>query len=83
MISYFLIGILIMAVYGMYAHVMMLENELRICRKQIKEIDAMQQNQNVSIVKLMYHQSIRCEDYEAAKVIKEKMGKDFNFYKMM
>jgi hypothetical protein len=83
MISYFLIGILIMAVYGIFAYARMLENELRICRNQIKEIDKMQQNQNVSLIKLMYHQSIRCEDYEAAKVIKEKMGKDFNFYKMM
>lgn len=49
--------------------------------KRIKEFKRIQDDQNIVIVKLMFHTAKELEDYETCNKIKERMGSKFEFYK--
>jgi len=51
--------------------------------KKVSQIDKIQGDQNIGIIKLMYHTSISIEDYETTKKIKDTMGKECDFNKFM
>ena len=75
-VSTFIFVVLLYDLYYIRKKLISLENK-------IKEIEAINHSQNVSLVRLMYHKSIELEDYEATKVITDNMPKDFNFNKLM
>jgi hypothetical protein len=78
-----MINVLLIFTLLMFCFCMVLLYYIYVLEDEVKRLDSVQKSQNTSIITLLYHQSIRCEDYEATKKIKELMGKDFNFYKMM
>lgn len=50
-------------------------------KSKVKELKRIQDDQNIVIVKLMFHIAKELEDYETCNKIKERMGSKFEFYK--
>lgn len=50
-------------------------------KSKVKELKRIQDDQNIVIVKLMFHTAKELEDYETCNKIKERIGSKFEFYK--
>ena len=49
--------------------------------KRISKLEKVNQDQNIAILKLIYHKCMELEDYESVNTIKKALPKDTNFDK--
>jgi hypothetical protein len=49
--------------------------------QRISKIEKVNQDQNIAILKLIYHKCMELEDYESVNTIKKALPKDTNFDK--
>jgi hypothetical protein len=51
--------------------------------KQLDTISKIQDDHNVTLVRLVYHRAKEIEDYESLDKITKAMPKDFNYFKFL
>jgi len=51
--------------------------------KQLTKISKLQDDHNLTLVRLVYHRAKEIEDYESVAKIKKAMPKDFNYFKFL